>query len=77
MSKPRTASEWEFLRRVMVRLIRPEERERFDALLEQEHYLHSARLGGQSLRYVAEVDGQWVAHPFRIILTSRSYSYST
>ena len=61
MSKTRTASEWEFLRRVMVRLIRPEERERFDALLEQEHYLHSARLGGQSLRYVAEVDGQWVA----------------
>ena len=30
-------------------------------LLEKEHYLHSARLGGQSLRYVAEVDGQWVA----------------
>ncbi len=61
MSKPKSAPEWEFLRRVSVRLIRPEERERFDTLLETEHYLHSARLGGPSLRYVAEVDGQWVA----------------
>jgi len=61
MSKPKNAPEWEFLRRVSVRLIRPEERERFDGLLETEHYLHSARLGGPSLRYVAEVDGQWVA----------------
>jgi hypothetical protein len=61
MSKPKSAPEWEFLRWVNVRLIRPEERERFDALLETEHYLHSARLGGPSLRYVAEVDGQWVA----------------
>ncbi|MBM3835463.1 MAG: DUF4338 domain-containing protein, partial [Verrucomicrobia bacterium] len=34
---------------------------RLDQLLEQEDYLHSARLGGQSLRYVAELDGQWVA----------------
>jgi hypothetical protein len=47
-----------FLRNVTVRLIRPEERERFDQLLEERHYLHSARLGGQSLRYVAEVDGE-------------------
>jgi hypothetical protein len=37
------------------------ERERFDRLLEEKHYLHSARLGGQSLRYVAELDGEWVA----------------
>src|SRR5512137_2575124 len=61
MSEPKPTPEWEFLRRVNVRLIRAEERERFDALLEAEHYLHSARLGGPSLRYVAEVDGQWVA----------------
>jgi hypothetical protein len=61
MSKLKAAPEWEFLRRVTVRLIRLEEREHFDALLEKDHYLHSARLGGQSLRYVAEVDGQWVA----------------
>ena len=61
MTKPRTASESEVLRGVSVRLIRPEERERFDQLLETEHYLHSARLGGQSLRYVAEREGQWLA----------------
>jgi len=56
-SKP----ESEVLRRITVRLVRPEERERFDLLLEKEHYLHSARLGGQALRYVAEWDGEWVA----------------
>lgn len=53
--------EADILRRVTVRLITPEERDRFDQLLEQKHYLQSARLGGQSLRYVAEVDGQWMA----------------
>jgi len=52
--------EQDYLRRVRVRLMLPEERERFDALLEDRHYLHSARVGGQSLRYIAEVDGQWV-----------------
>jgi hypothetical protein len=61
MSQPNRPPEWEYLRRVRVRLIPDEERERFDALLETEHYLQSARLGGPSLRYVAEVDGQWVA----------------
>ena len=55
------APEPDFLRKVTVRLILPEERDRFDQLLEQEHYLHSARVGGPSLRYVAEVDGQWMA----------------
>ena len=52
--------ESEVLRRITVRLVLPEERERFDLLLEKEHYLHSARLGGQALRYVAEVDEEWV-----------------
>ena len=61
MPKPTTAPEGEFLRQVSVRLIRAEERERFDQLLETEHYLQSARLGGQSLRYVAQVAGQWLA----------------
>jgi hypothetical protein len=61
MAKAKRAPESEILRRMVVRLVRPEERERFDQALEQEHYLHSARLGGQSLRYVAELDGQWVA----------------
>src|SRR5450631_3940059 len=61
MSKPKLVPETEYLRKLIIRLVREEERERFDALLETEHYLHSARVGGPSLRYVAEVDGQWVA----------------
>jgi len=60
MTKSNLAPESEFLRKVSVRLMAAEERARFDALLEEEHYLQSARLGGQSLRYVAEVEGQWV-----------------
>jgi len=55
------APEHDYLRRVSVRLMLPEERDRFDGLLETRHYLHSARVGGQSLRYIAAVDGQWVA----------------
>ena len=57
----REPHELAFHDRVSVRLMKEEERERFDAQLEQEHYLHSARLGGRTMRYVAEVDGQWVA----------------
>lgn len=53
--------EQDYLRRVSVRLIMPEERDRFDHLLETRHYLQSARVGGQSLRYIAEVEGEWVA----------------
>lgn len=60
MAKAQKAGESEILRRIGVRLIHPWERERYDQLLEKEHYLHSARLGGQHLRYVAELDGQWV-----------------
>jgi Druantia protein DruA/DDE_Tnp_1-associated/Transposase DDE domain len=61
MTKHKPATESDLLRQVTVRLSTPEERDRFDQLLEQRHYLQSARLGGPSLRYVAEVDGQWVA----------------
>jgi hypothetical protein len=49
------------LSRVTVRLLREDERAEFDRLLEEKHYLHSSLLIGQSLRYVAELDGQWVA----------------
>jgi len=49
------------LQAVQVRLIRPEERERYDRLLVSEHYLHSAELVGEQLRYVAEAQGKWVA----------------
>lgn len=46
---------------VTVRLLAPEERERFDQLLVAQHYLKSAALVGEQLRYVAEHEGQWVA----------------
>ena len=46
---------------VIVRLLEPHERERFDELLKQKHYLKSARIGGRPLRYVAEFNGQWIA----------------
>jgi hypothetical protein len=61
MQEPKIALESDYLHQVSVRLMLAEEREAFDALLESRHYLHSARVGGQSLRYIAEVDGQWVA----------------
>lgn len=66
MPKPAKTPEWNILQRLTVRLLPCEEanspeRERFDRLLEEKHYLQSARLGGQSLRYVAELDGAWVA----------------
>ncbi len=49
------------MEQVEVRLLRPEERARFDQLLITEHYLHAAELVGEQLRYVAAVQGQWVA----------------
>ena len=54
-------NEADFLRRVNVRLVREEERGEFDFRLERDHYLHESTLVGQTLRYVAEVAGQWVA----------------
>lgn len=51
-----------FLSRVQVRLVSSEsEQIQWNAHLEQKHYLKSSRLVGEQLRYVAEVDGQWVA----------------
>lgn len=49
------------LGRVQVRELREEERSEFDWRLEQQHYLSSSILVGESMRYVAEVNGQWVA----------------
>ena len=54
------ASESDVLDRVRVRLVRDEEIGQFNYYLEKDHYLESSRLAGQWLRYVAEVDGQWV-----------------
>ena len=43
-----------------MRLVQPEERERFDRLIVESHYLHNAEFVGEQLRYVAEYQGQWV-----------------
>lgn len=51
----------EVLGSVRVRLIEPEEKARWDELICSRHYLGNADLVGRQLRYVAEVDGQWVA----------------
>ncbi len=61
MEKQFCAAETDFLRKVTVRLLRQEEQGEFDYRLEQEHYLGSAALAGQTLRYVAEAEGRWVA----------------
>lgn len=51
----------EVLARVSIRLITPGEKVRWDELICQRHYLGNANLVGRQLRYVAELDGQWVA----------------
>jgi hypothetical protein len=56
-----TEEQQALLEGVQVRLIVPEERERFDQRIVQEHYLHNAQLVGEQLRYVAEFQGRWVA----------------
>jgi hypothetical protein len=61
MSQPQPLSEPTVLQRVTLRLVGDDEREVFDRTLEARHYLANARLAGQTLRYVAELDGQWVA----------------
>ena len=61
MVSAKIAPEVDFLRKVAVRLLADHEVGQFNFYLEREHYLESSRFAGQSLRYVAEVDGQWVA----------------
>jgi len=55
------APENDFLSKVTVRLLAENEIGQFNFYLEREHYLESSRFAGQALRYVAEVDGQWMA----------------
>jgi hypothetical protein len=61
MVAPTAEAESSTLRRVRVRLITEADIGRFNFHLEQDHYLESSRYAGQALRYVAELDGQWVA----------------
>lgn len=55
------AGESEILNRVTVRLVTEAELGQFNFYLQEGHYLQSSQLVGEWLRYVAEVDGQWVA----------------
>ena len=48
------------LRDVSVRLARPDERIRWDALMDQHHYLGFKRFAGRGLRYVFEWRRRWV-----------------
>lgn len=61
MAKQPFEPETDFIDRIVLRLVVETERVRFDQELEEKHYLHASHLAGQTLRYVAEVDGQWVA----------------
>ena len=45
---------------VSVRLARPDERTRWDALMNQHHYLGFERFAGRGVRYVFECRGHWV-----------------
>jgi hypothetical protein len=45
---------------VELRLIEPDELKRWEEEIESHHYLHDARMVGQTLRYVAIHDGRWV-----------------
>ena len=48
------------LKRLSLRIIEEEEIEEFNRILREHHPLHSSRSGGETLRYVAEIDGEWV-----------------
>jgi predicted transposase YbfD/YdcC len=56
-----TPDEQEILIHLSVRLVRPEEVERFDQLLCKHHYLKNGQVVGEHLRYVAQYRGQWLA----------------
>jgi hypothetical protein len=56
-----SAGEQAVLDGVQVRVIEAGEQERFDRLLVEQHYLHSAEMVGARLCYVAQYQGQWLA----------------
>lgn len=51
----------EYLRSLTVRPIGFSERSEWDALMSNQHYLGLKSLVGESIRYVAEIKGRWVA----------------
>lgn len=46
---------------LIVRLMKPAEEEKWDQLMKEHHYLGFERLSGETLKYVAEMDREWVA----------------
>jgi len=57
-----TLDEPSLLQQLQVRLIEPAEKTRWNQLVRQHHYLKSAQLVGEQLRYVAtDADGNWLA----------------
>jgi hypothetical protein len=46
---------------LVVRPIEPEEETRWKQLMDEHHYLGFRQLVGESMKYVAELNGQWVA----------------
>lgn len=56
-----TPTQCELLREVEVRLVTPEEGERWYSLMRSHHYLGLKALTGESLCYVAQWEGQWLA----------------
>jgi len=49
------------LQSLIVRPIQPQEGSRWNELMVAHHYLGFRQLVGESMKYVAEIDGQWVA----------------
>jgi len=56
-----TIDEQHILIHLHVRLVTPEEAARFDQLIAEHHYLKSAQVVGEHLRYVVTYQGQWLA----------------
>jgi hypothetical protein len=54
-------NEADIIEQMTVRPILEDERAAFDLLLQEQHYLHESSLVGQSLRYIAQTNGRWVA----------------
>ncbi|MBS4008612.1 MAG: DUF4338 domain-containing protein, partial [Clostridium sp.] len=51
----------EELQSLVVRPIKPEEEPQWNRLMDEHHYLGFRQLVGESMKYVAELNGQWVA----------------
>jgi hypothetical protein len=57
-----SADEQTVLRQMQIQLlVRPQDLERCDQILVEHHYLHSAKLVGEQLRYAVVWQGQWLA----------------